>query len=267
MDVILRVLALALYLLAALTGAFFARDHGHQQRGFARREAWPLMAMGGGFAAHCAAIYFIGMEIGRCPLTNLSQVFGFLGWSVVMFYLVIGPAYRLSLFGSFTSPLAFLLVALSLFLPDERLVTPPEELNPWVEFHAATGILAYGAFCLGGIAGLLILLQDRQLKSGKPANLFFRLPSLASLNVVNFRLILFGFALLTAGIAGGFISGVRGSDALKIGWALAIWLVYASILAMGFLRHLAPRALGVASLAAVLFTVSSLLGFHFLHLA
>ena len=265
MDVFLRVLALALYLLAGLAGLVLARGHAAQRLGFARLEVWPLLAIAGGFAAHCGALYLIGAQIGRCPLTNLSQVFGFLGWSVVLFYLVIGPVYRLSLFGTFTSPLAFVFVGLSLILPDVRFAAPHSQLNPWVEFHAATGILAYGAFCLGGIAGLLILMQDRQLKSGKPATLFFRLPAIASLNVVNFRLLLFGFALLTAGIAGGFVSG--GTNTLKIGWALAIWVVYASILAMGFLHRLAPRSLGVASLGAVLFTISSLLGFHFLHLA
>jgi HemX protein len=265
MDVLLRALALVFFVLAALAGAVLARGHASQRPGFARLESWPLLLIAGGFLAHCAGLYFIGLEIHRCPLTNLSQVFGFLGWSVVLLYLVIGPTYRLSLFGTFTAPLAALLLGASLLLPDPRVPADPTTLNPWVEFHAATGILSYGAFCLAGIAGVLVLMQDRQLKSGRPAALFFRLPAIAALSSVNVRLLIFGFALLTAGIAGGFVSGVRSEDVVKIGWAIAVWLVYACILGLCILRTLAPRPLGLASVGAVLFTVSSLVGFHYLH--
>lgn len=217
MDYLLRALAVMLYVLAIFAGASLARGKSGQRGSFALLERWPLLLLSGGFLSHSAGLYFIGQELGRCPLGNLAQVFGFLGWSVVLIYLVIGPAYRLSLFGAFTAPVAALLVLLSLLLPDRRVAVGAGTIDPWVEFHAATGILAYGAFCLGGICGLLILLQDRHLKSGRPAQLFFRLPPLASLTVVNYRLIVFGFALLSAGIAGGFISGVRAEDTSRLG--------------------------------------------------
>ena len=54
-------------------------------------------------------IYLVvrGQEIGRCPITNRFEVIVFMAWSMVLIYLVIGPAYRLSLMGAFTAPGGF----------------------------------------------------------------------------------------------------------------------------------------------------------------
>src|SRR5882757_8366442 len=67
-----------------------------------------------GFLLQTGFLYLRGQRIGRCPLTSLFEVLIFLGWAMVLFYLLIGPTYRLSLLGAFTSPLVFLfqLVAL-----------------------------------------------------------------------------------------------------------------------------------------------------------
>ena len=56
-----------------------------------------------GFLFQTAFLYARGQQIGRCPLTNLFEVFIFLSWSMVLLYLLIGPTYRLSLLGAFTS--------------------------------------------------------------------------------------------------------------------------------------------------------------------
>lgn len=70
-----------------------------------------------GFVGQSAFLYLRGERIGRCPLTNLFEVFIFLAWAMVLFYLLIGPTYRLSLLGVFTSPLAFVLQIGALLLP------------------------------------------------------------------------------------------------------------------------------------------------------
>ncbi|MEY2578579.1 MAG: hypothetical protein QOI49_1403, partial [Verrucomicrobiota bacterium] len=50
-----------------------------------------------GFILQSAFLYVRGHALGRCPITNLFEVFIFLAWSVALIYLAIGPAYRLSL--------------------------------------------------------------------------------------------------------------------------------------------------------------------------
>src|SRR6266545_4010289 len=82
-----------------------------------RRSRLNFFSILAGFLCQTAFLYLRGEKIGRCPLTNLFEVFIFLAWAMVLFYLLIGPAYRLSLLGVFTSPLVFVLQIGALLLP------------------------------------------------------------------------------------------------------------------------------------------------------
>src|SRR5256885_1494369 len=73
-----------------------------------------FFAIGLGFLFQTAFLSIRGHALGRCPLTNLFEVFVFLAWSVALIYLLIGPAYRLSLMGAFTAPLVFALQTFAL---------------------------------------------------------------------------------------------------------------------------------------------------------
>ena len=85
-----------------------------------------------GFILQTAFLSVRGHALGRCPLTNLFEVFIFLAWSVALIYLLVGPAYRLSLMGAFTAPVVMLIQTLALLAPiDVRhsMRTPP---NSWL---------------------------------------------------------------------------------------------------------------------------------------
>ena len=68
-----------------------------------------FFAIGLGFIFQTAFLWIRGQALGRCPITNLFEVFVFLAWSVALVYMLVGPAYRLSLMGAFTAPLVLLL--------------------------------------------------------------------------------------------------------------------------------------------------------------
>ena len=110
-----------------------------------------------GFVFQTAFLSIRGHALGRCPLTNLFEVFIFLAWSVALIYMLIGPAYRLSLMGAFTAPLVASLQSFALIAPID--VRHPVKLpaNPWLEFHASISLVAYGAFGLACIAGVMSL--------------------------------------------------------------------------------------------------------------
>jgi ABC-type uncharacterized transport system permease subunit len=78
-----------------------------------------------------------------CPIGTLPEILIFLGWSIALIYLVIGPTYRLSLMGAFTAPLVLFLQIVAIVLPAEPS-RPPHAPNPWVEAHAALSLVAYG---------------------------------------------------------------------------------------------------------------------------
>src|SRR4051794_12180826 len=119
------------------------------------RGRFNFIAIALGFLFQSAFLYVRGHELHRCPLTNLFEVFVFLAWSVALIYMLVGPAYRLSLMGAFTAPLVVLLQGFALIAPID--VRHPQRMvpNPWLEFHASMSLLAYGVFALACIAGIM----------------------------------------------------------------------------------------------------------------
>jgi ABC-type uncharacterized transport system permease subunit len=217
-----------------------------------------------GFTCQSAFLYVRGQNIGRCPLTNFFEVFVFLSWAMVLFYLLIGPTYRLSLLGVFTSPLVFLLQFAALTVPGlDRPATAHPPVNTWMELHAAVSIVAYGAFALAGISAVMYLTQERQLKKHHLRSIFFHLPPMHDLAVANRRLILTGFLLLTVGILAGFAVGSVASHAGKIAWSVGVWLLYGFILAAEFWHRISPRRGALLSVAALIVVLCTLWGIRF----
>ncbi len=75
-----------------------------------------------------------------------------------------------------------------------------------IPVHMACSLLSYLAFLVAFVAGLLFLVQERQLKRKRMGLLFRRLPSLDSLDRLNLVAIGLGFGLLSVGMAFGFVS-------------------------------------------------------------
>jgi ABC-type uncharacterized transport system permease subunit len=210
-----------------------------------RPARFNLLAMSAGFIFETVFLFQRGKIVGACPITNLFEVLVFLSWSIVLLYLLVGPAYRLSLMGAFTSPLVLVLLLLALIAPVDA-PAPRLAHNPWVEFHAALSIIAYGAFALGCIAGVMYLVQERQLKSRKVSELLLNLPPITDLGAVNSRLVATGFLLLTIAFGAGLVAGISITGA-KTGVSFAIWTLYGTLLALSRLRLLPVRQVAVAS--------------------
>lgn len=222
-------------------------------------------AMALGAAAQGWYLSMRGAVEHSCPIGNLSETLIFLSWSIALIYLVIGPAYRLSLMGAFTAPLLLLLQIVALLLPDEiipRLSAP----NPWVETHAALSLVAFGALGLACIAGIMFLVQEGQLKSRKPAPIFHHLPPISILSEAILRLLWMGFLLLTLSFAAGWLAHLAVAGG-KFWFSFLIWLLYASILGaarLGFLngRRLATITAGSFLLTLILLPVIQRLSTH-----
>lgn len=214
-----------------------------------------------GFLLQTGFLYLRGKQIGRCPLTSLFEVLIFLAWAMVLFYLLIGPTYRLSLLGAFTSPLVFIFQLIALVALQDTPVRIARVPNPWMELHAAISIVAYGAFALACVAGVMYLTQERQLKTHQIHSIFYHLPPIRDLAVANGRLILTGFALLTVGIFAGFMVGGFQTHAMKVSWSIGVWLLYGVIFVLSKGHRVGPRRvawLSVGAFSAVLLTLSGI---------
>ena len=209
-----------------------------------------VMALG--FVLHTVFLYLRGHAVGRCPLTNPFEVQAFVAWAAVLFFLLIGPSYRVSFLGAFTAPLVLVICLTALILPVDIVQTEPFKRSPWIEFHAAIAILAFGAFALAFVTSAMYLFQERQLKTRRLSSSFLLLPSIEKLDVIHFRLLLMGFVMLTVGMIGGMISyRIVGHWTMpKIAWAVAVWLVYGALVLARGLWTVRGRKVALGSMAS-----------------
>ena len=221
--------------------------------GIFRPARFNFLAVGLGFIFQTGFLSVRGHELGRCPLTNLFEVLIFVAWSIALFYMLVGPAYRLSLMGAFTAPLVFLIQTFALLAPIDTALRPKLPANPWLEFHASFSTLAYGAFALACVAGVMYLVQERQLKTHHLHSIFYHLPPLPDLFGAITRLLWWGFLLYTVGLISGFFTGGP-LPRMQIVWATAVWLLYGAILQGRHLHRLAPKR--VAALCIIGFSAA-----------
>jgi ABC-type uncharacterized transport system permease subunit len=208
-----------------------------------------LVAMAAGFAAQCVFLGIRGQAAGRCPITSPQEILVFVSWSAVLLYFFLGRAVRLSLLGMFIAPMVslFQLAALP-FLWTAAVRRPAGDY--WLEMHASISLLAYGAFALSCIAGVMFLVQDRLLRRGEVQGLSYELPPVTNLATAIVRLMTIGLVLLSIGIASGF-GTARPPSGIHLALSVGVWLAYAVILAVKWWRGLA--SLETARAAVIVF--------------
>ncbi|MEO6478500.1 cytochrome c biogenesis protein CcsA [Luteolibacter sp.] len=226
------------------------------------RSHWTVMWMTATFLCQIGFLAARGEMRAACPLMDRGEILTFLAWSLTLFYLLIGPAYRISLLGVFTAPVVVIFQGMAL-IPG-TLTAHPIKLaggNPWHETHSAMSVLAYGALALAAVAGVMFLVLDKQLKDHHlKSGLFRNLPPVRELLVSLERLLWLGGVLLTVGIVAGFLMPRTQSAWGHLIAAVAVWLGYGVLLAVKQVRGLTGRRL---SLSAVGLFVLSLVVFAF----
>ncbi len=241
-----RWLLISATLLAVVGGAWgMASVH----RG--RRSRWTVFWMIAVFICQIGFLSIRGEQRAACPLADRGEILVFLSWSLTLFYLLVGPAYRISLLGVFTAPVVvvFQMFALlpGVLEPDPGRVTGG---NPWHETHSATSVLAYGALALAAVAGVMFLVLDKQLKDHHlKSGLFRNLPPVRELLISLERLLWLGGVLLTIGIIAGFVMPHDKSALGHLIAALSVWIGYALLLGIKSVRGLTGRRLSLLTVA------------------
>jgi ABC-type uncharacterized transport system permease subunit len=250
----------------ALATLCFAASFGYAvaslRAGNYRGSWWNFAAMVAGLGFQTAFLGVRGSIHGRCPVTDLGETLVFVSWSMVIIYVLVGRTYRLSLMGVFTAPLVFLSCVLAMVTPFDassaaEVAAARGGTDWWTEFHIGVSLLAYGAFGMAFVAGLMFLIQERQVRRGTLKILFYNLPPMQNLAVAVLRLLLVGVALMAAGIASAHkIAG--GADAHPIWPLYVIWAAYATLVGIKVFRGLAPTSLAKGAMAAFTLALLSL---------
>ena len=228
-NVLLFKITLLVYFIATI---FYLIGVISRQEKFRQSAIWILV---GGFVMHCITISVRWHTTMTPPMASLHESLSFFAWALVGIYLLFYLKYRTVMLGAFVTPMA-----LSLMIIGTRESAQLPTLDPmldswWFPVHVTLAFLGHAVFAIAGAAGIMYLLQERMLKSKKFSGLFYRLPSLDTLDSMNYKCLTFGFPLMTMGIISGAIwansawGGYWRWDP-KETWALITWFLYAALL-------------------------------------
>lgn len=201
-----------------------------------------------GFIAQTIGLYIRGLEIGSCPLGNTFEVMQFVVWSLILLYMAVGPVFRMSLLGFFSSGLAAFLGILSLSVAEWDIGRRADVLGPnvWIELHATLAIFSYGVFAILALTSAMYLLQNYSLKKKKVKGISPFLPSIIQLDQMILRMLVTGVAILTASLVLGSIYWVQDPAAAnwpKITVTMGIWIAYLVLVNLRWRRRVVAHTL------------------------
>lgn len=229
MSIVLFQITLLFYLIA--TVGYFGYLWGKKPA--VTRLAHGLLSIG--FIVHTVVIISRFWVSGHPPITNLHESFSFFSWSVVGLFLILKWKYRVAPIGIILGPMASILMVVASF-EDQRILPLPGILESyWLPIHGILSFTGEAVFALAFAAGVFYLIQESRIKRKNPGELSKRLPSLETLDDVNYMCLSLGFPLLTAGIITGsfwanYAWGSYWSWDPKETWSLITWLIYAALL-------------------------------------
>jgi cytochrome c-type biogenesis protein CcsB len=190
--------------------------------------AWARAAAALGLALHAGAIALRWVETGHGPYINTYEVLSSDAWIIVLGFLVFQLRYRwLANLGFLVMPIAFLLLGAGLMGSDEVKRLPPTLQSSWLVVHIFFAKLTVAAIAVASALAIVFLLKERGGERGWLA----RTPAADVLDDYGYRLVAFGFIMLSCMIIAGAIwaNASWGSywswDPTET-WSLVVWLVY-----------------------------------------
>lgn len=179
------------------------------------------------------------MEAGHVPIAGTTQAISTFVWLLALAYLYMEMSTEERALGVFIVPLMVVLQLIRALNPVVERRIPILE-SPWFGVHVASLLFAYASFALACVIGITYVLLFKEIKAKQLGFFYDRLPSLDSLDLMNWRAVTVGWVFLTIGVVVGVIWAVqaRGGpiadpriEAMSLGdpkiiGALVCWLVY-----------------------------------------
>jgi ABC-type transport system involved in cytochrome c biogenesis permease subunit len=209
---------------------------------------------------HALALFAFGARTGHFPVTSPFEAFLFLSTVITLLALILDWYRKLAVLVVGTLPLAVVttLLAITLsFAPAEGGVRSTS--SGWTIVHIFIALGSYGAFAIAFVAGILYLVEQRQLKEHASPSILGLMPSLEAVARVNVRSIAVGAALLAAGIVVGYLNarkeyglGREWRTDVKIILSTLTFAAYAAVLALSLRPAFKGRRTALASVLSFL---------------
>jgi cytochrome c-type biogenesis protein CcsB len=263
MDIVFFRLTLILYLIATAGFLFFIIKK-NKKVGF-----WSHRILLAGFALNSIYLALGYYQLGAVPALNFRGALSFFSWTIIGAYIIFQLRFRIMVLGSFVVPFSTFLMIISSTIPISSITVRPIFKGFWLPLHVATALLGDAIFAIAFIAGVMYLIQEHQIKTKRLGAFYSRLPSLNSLDSINYQAINYGFLLLTIGMITGSIvaQGSHGSYWLwdpKEVWSLITWLCYAALLHQRMAVGWRGRRSALMSIGCFFILIFTFIGVNFL---
>lgn len=202
------------------------------------------------------------------PVTNLYESLIFFVWSMVIIYFVLEAIYKISALGLFVTLIATgTMLFASRYAGDAEPLVPALQSN-WLTAHVITSFLAYAAFAISFVGGILYLLKNKFKERGNRKSFVEFLPDLTVIDNLTYRTVLFGVIFLALGIVLGaawanYAWGSYWSWDPKETWSLITWLFYVGFLHARYNWEWKGNRIAILAVIGFLVTIFCYLGVNF----
>ena len=242
--------AMAVYFLstvAQFAGTMFKKE------GFCR-AAWYGSLLG--FALLTAAIACRGIAAGYVPLANQFEFAAAFGWGIGLLSIFLTLKLQEKWIPTVALPAVFLVISYAALLPRDINELMPALRSAWFTFHIGAAVFSYASFAVAGGIGIRYLVC-----AGKNA----KDEQLETLDYISYRLIAFGFLMLTVVILTGCVWAEQAWSNFwswdpKETWALITWIIYAIYLHQRMRRGWQGKRMAVFAVVALVSVIFTFVG-------
>jgi len=212
-----------------------------------------------GLLARWVESYSLG--IGHAPLSNFYESLIFYAWCIGFVLVILKKRLTFPIITMMVSliTLGFMSYA-SISSSVEKKIQPliPALQSNWLHIHVITCFVAYAAFVISFICGILYLIKWKNV-----------VPPKEMLEEINYRSVMVGFPMLSAGILTGavwahYAWGSYWSWDPKETWSLITWIIYALFLHARFVKGWKGKKIAFISIIGFLSVIFTYFGVNFI---
>jgi cytochrome c-type biogenesis protein CcsB len=262
MSISFLIASLCLYLVSTLFYLLYLAT------GRKRLDIPAYLSLAAGFLLHLTSLLLRYIQAGYTPITNLHEALSFFSFCIAGFFLYLRKSYRIEIMGSIIVPVLSVMLVWSLTYPMVATPLPPVLRSYWLPIHTVFSFAGNAIFLVAFFISILYIIVERSIKKKTSLSLSTRIPSLETLDAINYTCMSYGFPFLTVGIItgsiwAGFAWGSHWNWDPKETWSLITWIVYAILLHNRLTIGWRGRKTAYMMIIGFLFMLFTFLGVNF----
>jgi len=221
-----------------------------------KKASWLLSLIS--FALLTGYVVARGIVAGRLPLSNQFEFATGFAWGIALLHIVLRLWLKQDWISAIALPAAFLVLSYAALLPREINELMPALKSAWFGLHIGTAVFAYASFAIAGGVGIKYLAEFKKKKDEADEHLL-------QLDFIAYRLVAFGFLMLTVVILSGCLWAEQAWSTFwswdpKETWALITWIIYAIYLHQRMRKGWRGRKMAIFAIVAVVCVLFTFIG-------